>query len=134
MGDSLRGEPGGIAGLCVLIDEHVEALERELLGLGLRLRWLCDGTGRLDWGDLRAVVMHSPPGSPLRRDVGDGWTVTDHLVALVADTLAVANWQRQGKRNAPRPKPLPRPGMKEDRVYGSDPIPLSEFSEWWETH
>lgn len=131
MGEALRGEPGGIGSLCVLIDRYTEALEFDLLAMGLRLRWLGDGTGRLDWGDLLTIVKQAAPGSALRRAAGDGWSVTDHLLALVADELAVANWQRQGKRNAPRPRPIPRPGAKEEKVYGSDPIPLADFAAWW---
>ena len=47
------------------------------------------------------------PGTLLSRELtGDDWTLDQHLVALIADHLAVANWQRQGKQGAPRPKPL----------------------------
>lgn len=38
------------------------------------------------------------------------WGTTDYLLALIADLLAAANWQRAGSRRAPRPKPIPRPG------------------------
>jgi hypothetical protein len=40
------------------------------------------------------------------------WGEDTHLLASIFDVLAMANWQRQGKANAPRPKPLPRPGVK----------------------
>lgn len=38
----------------------------------------------------------------------DQWTLTDHLLALVHDQLAVANWQRSkdGSKGRNRPKPL----------------------------
>lgn len=32
------------------------------------------------------------------------------MLATVIDLLAGANWQRAGKKGAPRPKPVPRPG------------------------
>lgn len=38
------------------------------------------------------------------------WNASDHLLAVVADLLAAANWQRGGDKKKPRPKPLPRPG------------------------
>lgn len=65
------------------------------------------------------------------RKLSDGWGPAEYLLALIADELAIANWQRQGKKGAPRPKPLPRPGDK-SVTYGSDPIPASEFESWWE--
>lgn len=39
---------------------------------------------------------------------GDDWSRTDHLLALVHDQLAAANWQRAagGKRKPPKPKPI----------------------------
>lgn len=47
------------------------------------------------------------PGTRLHvKLAGDEWTLTDHLLALVHDELAVANWQRQGKKGAKRPEPL----------------------------
>lgn len=44
----------------------------------------------------------------LRGEAAD-WSLNTFLLALVADALHAANWQRGGKKNAPRPKPLPRP-------------------------
>lgn len=64
--------------------------------------------------------------------MGGGWSVTDYLLAIVADHLAMANWQRQGKKGAPKPKPIPRPGDNNSAKYGEDPIPISEFNDWWE--
>lgn len=40
------------------------------------------------------------------------WGPAEHLMATVIDSLAVGNWQRSGDKNAPRPKPVPRPGAK----------------------
>lgn len=43
-----------------------------------------------------------------RRLSGDDWTLDQHLLAIVADRLAVANWQRSkdGQKGTRRPKPI----------------------------
>lgn len=70
------------------------------------------------------------------RERNDGqpvWTITDYLLAAVVDALQAANWQRSGKKNAPKPKPVPRPGQAPaGEKYGSDPIPQAEFASWWD--
>lgn len=133
MAGSVQGVRGGIAGLCWLLERHAEAIEFDLLALGLRLDDL--GTDRLTWRDLLVVIHRSGPESALQVELNDGqphWKVTDYLLAHIADLLAVANWQRQGKKSAPKPKPLKRPGQKTDgQKYGSDPIPVKDFDDWW---
>lgn len=62
------------------------------------------------------------------------WGFTQELLATIVDLLAVANWQRPGKKNAPKPKRIKRPGSTEDKRIGSKPIPLSEFASWWDSH
>jgi hypothetical protein len=50
------------------------------------------------------------------------WSVTDQLLALIADLLAAANWQRGGGKGT-RPKPLPRPGAAEEgRRFGGGTV------------
>lgn len=124
---------GGIQGLVELLDEHGEAVEYDLIALGLRLADL--GTPRLTWRDLLVIVRQSPRTSALNRArLGEAadWGVTDHLLAGVFDLLAGANWQRGGDNKAPRPKPLKRPGSKpEGQKFGGDAIPISEFDAWW---
>lgn len=39
------------------------------------------------------------------------WGHEHHLLADIVDVLQAANWQRIGKRSAPRPKPVSRPGV-----------------------
>ncbi len=47
------------------------------------------------------------PGTLLHRAlVGDDWSLEAHLLAVAVDRLGVANWQRQGKKGSPRPKPV----------------------------
>ncbi|MDO8308561.1 MAG: hypothetical protein Q7V58_09450 [Actinomycetota bacterium] len=134
MDGGLEGHPGGIQGLLNLLDEHQEAIEYDLIVLGLRLAWL--GSPRLTWRDLAVIIRHSPRTSALAGAVnGDetAWSITDHLLAGVTDLLALANWQRSGKKSAPRPKPLPRPGKKAwGKRIGKDPIPIRDFNSWWE--
>lgn len=48
---------------------------------------------------------------------GDTWSLTDHLLALVYDQLAVANWQRVGKKRS-RPKPISPLAAKPTRFGG----------------
>jgi hypothetical protein len=98
----------------------------------LRLDWL--GTRRLSWRDLLVIVKQAPRESSLARAMhGEDalWGLTDHLVAAAVDELAVANWQRQGKKGAPRPKPLPRPGKqsKTQRI-GAEPLPIADLEAW----
>jgi hypothetical protein len=65
------------------------------------------------------LVRHLPRDSALLREVqGEAadWSVTDHLLALIADQLAEANWMfavvnRDEDSEAPDcPQPVPRPG------------------------
>lgn len=132
MGRGVAGGPGGIFGLCAELDEHAEAIEYDLIALGLRLDDL--GTPALSWRDLLVVLRNAPPGSAYARALGEDtqWTLTDHLLAAVIDSLETANWQRQGKPHAPRPARVPRPGTKAaTTTFGHDPIPISQFDAWW---
>lgn len=49
---------------------------------------------------------------------GDSWTLLEHLLALVHDQLAVANWQRVGKKGRPRPKPI-SPLARQSQRFGA---------------
>lgn len=96
------------------------------------------GTQRLSWRDLQVVVEQAPPGSAIHRAVDTEaarWAsgeVVPYVLAHIADLLAAGNWQRAGRKNAPKPKPLPRPGLKtQNQSFGSEPIPISEFDAWW---
>jgi hypothetical protein len=108
VGGGLRDGPGGIRGLHRLLTEYGEAVEYDLIALGLRLRWL--GTEKLTWRDLLVIVRHSPHTSALAREVAGpemtAWNtgaVTAWLLAMVTDLLQVANWQRasDAKHQAP---------------------------------
>lgn len=90
------------------------------------------GTERLSWRDLLVVVNQSPRWSALSRAVdpeGSLWGLSEHLLAAVFDSLERGNWQRAGNNHAPRPKPLPRPGVGgEGKKYGTA-LPMDEVAK-----
>lgn len=120
----------------MILEDHAEAVEFDLLSMGLRLDDLA--TDRLTWRDLYVVIHRSGPGSALARELqpelsawASGLVLAD-LLAHAVDLLAGGNWQRAGKKTAPKPKPIPRPGRKsEAQKYGSKPIPVKDFDDWW---
>lgn len=84
------------------------------------------------------VVHRSGPTSALMRELQpelSAWAsgaVLADLMAHAVDLLAGGNWQRAGKKTAPKPKPIPRPGRKDESTkYGADPIPVKDFDNWW---
>jgi hypothetical protein len=52
------------------------------------------------------------------------WTVTVQMLAVIADRLAQANWQRSGGKGA-RPRPIPRPDQK--RRIGTASMSMDEM-------
>ena len=127
--------------------EFCRAVEAELIKVGLRLRWLCDGTDRLNWRDVQVVILEADQGSAIARcEVGESavWTVDTHLLAGVLDALNGANFQRGGGRGK-RPSPVPRPGEKStaepvrddgSTLFGGtdgfemDSVSIEEMNEW----
>lgn len=135
MAGGLEDFGGGIRRLLNLLDEQQEAIEYDLIVMGLRLDWL--GTERLSWRDLHVIVQNLPRESALARAMHGKdvlWGLSEHLLAEAIDVLALANWQRSnaGKRTpGPKPKPIPRPG-KSDGVQriGAEPLPIAELDDW----
>lgn len=78
--------------------------------------------GRLSARRLRVLIEHLPRGAALVRAMhGDEveWGLSEHLLAAVADQLAIGNWLF-ASANTPehatqpeRPTPIPRPGLEE---------------------
>jgi len=63
------------------------------------------------------------------------WTVEAHLLALVHDAVAAGNWQRAGKSSAPKPKPIPRPGVGDKgrrKVRGSS-FEIADFDRVYQS-
>lgn len=129
MAGRVEGDSGGIFGLLDLLEEHWEALDYDLLTLGLDIRRI--GHPDLDWRRLRAVVTFLPSTSAFARSVNGpaaAWTVGDYLLAQAVDALHAANWQRAGGKGQ-RPKPVPRPTDKTQQLgrrIGGTSVPLSE--------
>lgn len=73
-------------------------------------------TGELTWRRLGVLVRHLPrEAASVRAQHGEQtwWGDSEYLLAVIADLLAGANWQRANaglKHPKPKPKPLPRPG------------------------
>lgn len=79
------------------------------------------------------IVNQAPKTSALFRAMYPDdalWGLEPQLLAAIFDTLQAANWQRQGDNRAPRPKPIPRPGVEPQakRVGGGDAIPMDEMA------
>ena len=127
--------------------DFCRAVEAELIKVGLRLRWLCDGTDRLNWRDVQVVILEADQGSAIARcELGESafWSVDTHLLAGVLDALNGANFQRGGGRGK-RPSPVPRPGEKptaeptqddSSTLFGDtdgfemDSVSIEEMNEW----
>ena len=128
--------------------EFCRAVEAELIKVGLRLRWLCDGTDRLNWRDVQVVILEADQGSAIaRHELGESafWTVDTHLLAGVLDALNGANFQRSGGRGK-KPSPVPRPDAPtapaeptqddSSTLFGGtdgfemDSVSIEEMNEW----
>lgn len=124
MGEGLRNRPGGIRGLLRLLKEHGEAVEYDLICLGLRLDWL--GTEALTWRDLYVIVKHSPTTSAVATALrGHNWSVGDYIALASLDVLRALSWQTGGGKG-PKPKPLPRPDRSKDTVGAGRGITVEE--------
>ena len=118
--------------LDAFVEEHRDAIEFDLIGLGLRLRHL--GTDAFTWGDLRVTITQAPRSSALYRDLNPEeaeWGMQEQLLALVADYLAAANWQRSGASKKDYPKQIPRPGVTPDSTkFGKQAISIDDMAAW----
>jgi hypothetical protein len=121
-----------------MLDEHSEAIESDLLANGWHLS---DLLVTLSWRDLLVLTQRwaSDPTSALCASMlgYKPWSTESYLIATLIDAVQMGNWQRamRGRRNSiPKPKPVERPGAKARRTktFGSDPIPISKFQEWWQ--
>jgi hypothetical protein len=115
-----------------VVEDHAGAINYDLMKMGLRLRML--GTEALSWGDLHDYVRYGNTDTALaleRHGATVLWGITDHLLAVVADALHAANWQRGGGKGM-RPQPIQRPGVEDgSQKLGADPIPAADFMDWW---
>lgn len=122
-----------ILSLVELLNEYESAITYDCLSMGIRLNHL--GTQKFTWGELLAIVQHSPRFSAFYRAQNPDewmWDETNHLLAAIADALHIANWQRANGKRKDYPKPIKRPGVVTDDVktYGKDAIPYDEMAAW----
>lgn len=74
------------------------------------------------------LIRRLPAQSELSREVHGlsaeeaSWSRTDHLLAIVADRLAEANWMfasANSDDDIPQPEPIPRPGVSPPEIPAS---------------
>lgn len=104
-----------MAGVVELVEEHGDALEADLQRFyQIELAGLFTHPPTLSIRRLRVLVRHLPHDSATRRELeadDAGWSLNEHLLALVVDAVRAGNWQRGGGKGA-KPKPIPRPGHR----------------------
>lgn len=95
------------------------------------------GSEAFTWRDLLDIVAYLPPSSALQRVVNPEWAqwlsgqMNGHLLAVIADGVQVGNWQRQGKKSATKPKPIPRPGIDDGSTkYGGRAESMDDIKDW----
>lgn len=130
--------PGGINGLLTLHREHSEAVERDLIALGLR--WRDVGSSRLSWRDLAAIIRAAQPGSAIFHVLSPesaGWSQTDYILADLYDAVnrgAYYSALAAGVKRPKRPKPYPRPGLtpkdRDVRTFRTEPMPIDQMRQW----
>jgi len=78
------------------------------------------------------LIRHLPRESATQQALhGEAalWGLPEQLLAGIFDVLQNANWQRQGDKRAPRPKPYPRPGVSSpgEKRYGRSKYTIAEL-------
>jgi hypothetical protein len=140
---------GGIAGLAELIADHGGALEYDLLTKAHMT--LDDLGGALPARALLSFVRHLDHTSALwraTRDDSDEWvpwldgTMVAPMLANLVDVTNFARWEyalsctKKGRSKPRKPRRIDVPWRRDrsgERHIGSDPIPIAEFEEWWES-
>jgi hypothetical protein len=77
-----------------------------------------------------AVLLERLP--PYARRPGEHWSTEAELLAVVADQLAQLTWvtlRAHGAKNAARPRPLPRPGIRAQSARNSAGPPPGPAAE-----
>ena len=123
--------PREFLSLVQLTRDHAEALEFDLIKLGLRLR----DAGSLDfnWRDLMVICRRLGRDSELYRDMNPeddtSWSVDTYLLAQLVDNTSFRLYQAAGGKGT-KPKPLPRPNSEDHKVVKHDVMPLEEMRDW----
>lgn len=132
MAGARRNHRGGIVSLWELHDELPEAVEYELIRLGLR--WRQVGTEVLSWRDLAVIVAQASPDGPLfqaKYPEEIPQIRLERLLELVHYELSVANTQRGNQSGAKRsdfPDVPEWAKQKDTETYGSEPVPFDDMA------
>lgn len=82
-----------------------------------------------------AIACSLPDDSFLKREINEGWTLSDFLLAEIGDAARIANWQRtkDAEKGRNPPKPRARPGVEDpnERRFGNAQMSLTEAKDWW---
>lgn len=129
MAERVCDQSGGILGLLRLVEEHSEAIEFDLIRMGLRVRHV--GSSDFNWRDFLVVVKRlgrdSETYRELHPDDDTSWMVSDYLLATIADITHMRLWQAGGGKGK-KPKPIPRPGEVKRRK--GDSMSVEEAKAW----
>jgi hypothetical protein len=80
-----RGAAPGILTLARVLNQHLYAVQRDILALGYRRH---DMFTTLNIQDMLSIVVAAQPGTAIYHAVNDGWTLTDHLIATTGEQQA----------------------------------------------
>lgn len=88
---------------------------------------LDDAGEAYSWRDLAAMVAYLPTDSAVLRAEGDGWSETERLLAMIADSTYKVWWQRidHDKPNAPGLMEVMPPNRRA-QVARQRAVPLEE--------
>lgn len=116
----------------MLIDEHGEAIEYDLIGLGLRLRD-CPSPA-FNWRDLLVLCRRwgreSELYQALHPEDDTTWGVSEYILAHIADSTVLRLWQAAGGKTR-RPEPIPRPGdTREGAQHYGTAEPVEDILSW----
>lgn len=126
---------GKIASIQRLIEKHSDAVEFDLIKLGLRLRD-CPSES-FNWRDLWVIVTNAPQDSSTFSAVNTdaaGWTKTNMLLADIADATSWLVWAKTkaASKGGTPPDRIPRPGVKRNLPRDGSkvkPAPLQRIRE-----
>lgn len=128
-----------------MVVEHTEALEYDLM---TTTSFTLDDLGeRLSFRALSSFVKRLPKTSETWQELNPKYAefatwessaIIPQLLATISDQMNWLMWlysSTKSIKKQPKPKPLKRPGVKETtKRYGKDPIPISEFNDWWDNN
>lgn len=132
--DSSAVQVADCLGLDDLARKHGQAIEADLMQVGLRVRYV--GESWFSWADFVAFIRWLPRDSAFMRSKNpefEGWGVAEYQLADMVDSLGWLVWAKtkDGSRGRNKPKPYPRPGVEEagkKRVRGVA-VPMNKVKE-----